>query len=296
MDMLDRVVGSLPGNWIRRVSRLRWRHPAFHWILERLAQSIRHRDGVIRQGIGRGLRFNPGGSNAGYLLGTSEPHVQAALASLLGPGMAFLEAGANVGFHAMIAARLVGPSGRVICFEPVPECADLIRHNAALNGFLNLEVFPEALGGSEGVKAFSVARTTTLSRFSVSSGEAVDGREIQVPVRTLDALVAGGKIPQPDFILMDIEGAEVELLKGARGILATSRPLLLIELHGTNAAVAALLAECGYLTQPLGSPLPLEEAHWDVHALAFPSERQEEFHPLLDRLRCAVPQDGAVRP
>src|SRR5690242_341237 len=111
MAVLAKVVGLLPHSWIRTVSRAQWRHPWLKRGFDLVANRIRNQDGTIRQGVGKGLRFNPGASSPGFLLGTTESGVQNALAALLKPGMTVLDVGANVGFLSVIAARLVGPTG-----------------------------------------------------------------------------------------------------------------------------------------------------------------------------------------
>ena len=67
--------------------------------------------GKIRQGVANRLLFNPGGSNADYLLGTSEPGVQRAMLELLKPGVTFFDIRANVGFHSTVPCRLIRREG-----------------------------------------------------------------------------------------------------------------------------------------------------------------------------------------
>ena len=110
----------MPLSWVKGVSRLQWKHPALKWFIHRGQGLFRNRTGRIGRGVGKGLLFNVGSCNAGYLLGTTEPEVQEVLATLLRPGMAFYDIGANVGFYSILAARLTGPTGLVISFEPLP--------------------------------------------------------------------------------------------------------------------------------------------------------------------------------
>ncbi len=84
------------------------------------ASWVKGQDAVILRGAGQGLRFNVAGSHSAFILGNHEPEVQELLESVLRPGMTYYDVGANVGFFAIIAARLVGPSGHVVCFEPLP--------------------------------------------------------------------------------------------------------------------------------------------------------------------------------
>ena len=151
MSLLARVVGVLPTSVIKAVSRAQWKHPLLRRSFGLIARLFRKQDGIIAKGLGKGLRFNAGNSNGGYLLGTSEPDVQEALAKLLKPGMVFFDIGANVGYLTILAARLVGPSGSVVAFDPVPDHAACIRRNAAMNRFEHVSVRPEAIGGENGV-------------------------------------------------------------------------------------------------------------------------------------------------
>lgn len=273
--MLTRVVSRLPRSWVDLVRRAQWKVPGLRAAIYGVMGRYGGTDQVIASGVGKGLTIRVGPARyPGYLLGTSEPGFQEALRLALGPGMTFWDAGANVGFLALLAARLVGPSGRVVCFEPLPGCADLIEHNARVNGFGHVEVRREALGGQEGEAAFLVAAASSEGMLATSQARSaaldVVG-EITVPVRTLDGLFDRPG-PRPDVIKLDVEGAEVDLLRGGRRALQAHRPLLLIELHGTNAGVADVLAELNYRAMVFGRAGTLREAPAKSHVLAVPAE------------------------
>ena len=68
MGLLEQLVGRLPRSWITSVARLQWRHPYLKRPVGWAADRFRDRNGEIQQGEGRGLKFNPGRANAGYLL------------------------------------------------------------------------------------------------------------------------------------------------------------------------------------------------------------------------------------
>jgi len=78
----------------------------------------------IASGPGKGLYFSAGPSNPEYESGDNEVPVQDALVAHTGDGAVVLDVGANVGFFSVIAAKLVGPTGKVVAFEPVPANAD----------------------------------------------------------------------------------------------------------------------------------------------------------------------------
>lgn len=228
-------------------------------------------DGIIAHGHGAGLRFNAGGGNAGYALGTSEPAVQDAIAQLVNDGHVVYDIGANAGFYTVIAARLVGASGAVFAFEPLPANLALIEHNARINGFANVTVLPFAIGRTQARASFTLGFDSTRGGLSEVHAEPGTNGTIEVEVRSLDELISAGLLPAPDVVKMDIEGAEVDALRGALTTLGERRPSLLIEIHGTAAELEPLLTEQGYTCRVLDSDEPLSSAVWGMYVVASPS-------------------------
>jgi FkbM family methyltransferase len=209
-------------------------------------------------------------AHAGLIVrGTLEPPVQEALRRLLAPGDVFYDIGANVGFFTLLGARLVGPSGRVVAFEPVPWCARAVGRNIELNGFGHAQIRAQAVGGADGSARLLVVGEASWSHLE-STGRHADVREeIDVAVVALDSLVAAGTIPPPDVLKIDTEGAELQAIEGARETIARHRPAIVCELHDTNAAFVALMDELGYRTTNLDGPAAVAGAG-AVHALAQP--------------------------
>lgn len=272
MGLLVYLAGKLSPKTYYRITSLRYKIPLMGRVLSKLGNRMRNRDGVIQRGVGKGLQFNVGNSIAGYLLGTQEPHVQAALKLLMKPNYVAYDLGANVGFLTMILARLTGPSGQVVAFEPVEANANQIRHNARLNGFDNIAVRAEAVGRSDGEVAFHISDFSTTGKLE-SIPHKSGGSARTLPMRCLDSVIAAGEIPPPDLIKMDIEGAEADCLEGAARLLAERRPIILIEVHDTNAKVHALLEKANYRSLVLGSKQTILEGHWNVQVAAYPAER-----------------------
>src|SRR5271165_5084603 len=110
----------------------------------------------IQHGPAEGLwiRVNPRtGQNVQQ--GIGEPQVQQALVSYLRPGMTFYDLGANIGYFSLIAARLVGPTGRVVSFEADPEIAARLRENLARNNFSRARVEEKAVWSGSTPKFFA---------------------------------------------------------------------------------------------------------------------------------------------
>jgi FkbM family methyltransferase len=272
--------------WMAAAFRARWRYPWLNTLFVWGAAKFKNQDGTIQKGVGKGLRFNPGQSHASFLLGTSEPEFQRLMATLLKPGMVVYDVGANVGFHAVIAARLVGLGGRVVCFEPLPSNARQIAHNARLNGFIQITVRPEALGATNGNARFLVSDRPTWGALASARSTVPKGvGEMEVKIRRLDSLISEGLLPLPNLIKIDVEGAEVDVLAGAAETIHKARPILMIELHGTNSAVSAALTDLGYDAAVLGEPGDIMDAHWNALVVAAPREHSD-WIPAFHNLCC----------
>lgn len=275
------LIGKLPPRWIKAVSRLQWRNPFFRRVFGIAAALVRGRDGIIQQGAGKGLRFNAGRANAGFLLGSSEPGVQRALTALVRPGMTVFDVGANVGFLSVIAARLVGETGKVVSFEPLPDNVRQIVYNLSLNGFTHASIRPEALGKTDGMAHFQTSAQPTWGKLaSLGSTVSQPTGEIPVSVRRLDSLLSEIPLPTPNLMKIDVEGAEEDVLLGAQEVIRKHQPALMIELHGTNLAIASLLEAWSYTTVVLGSKQGILDAPWDAYVLAAPSEDAQALRVL----------------
>jgi FkbM family methyltransferase len=244
---------------------------------------MRNREGRIQKGLGRGLRFNGGDSNVGFLLGTHDFDVQYAMDRLLQPGMVAYDIGANVGFTAVLAAKKVAPNGRVVCFEPLAINATKIHHNAALNGFGFVDVHEIALGTADGEAEFHLSSSPTWGRLASSGPAPQQSGVVRVPIRTLDSLIERDHVPPPQFIKMDVEGGEADVLRGARKLLATARPVMVIELHHTYDAVVAALEGLDYEVRPLTEvgeePSSLQD---EFQLLAYPRGRHDAAAVCVD--------------
>ena len=278
--MLVWMIGRLPPQVLRWASGMRYRLPFLGPLFARAGNLVRGHDLVIQHGAAKDLKFNCGNSMAGYVLGYMEPHIQQVVVDHLRPGSVAYDIGANVGFLSMVMARVVGPTGQIVSFEPMPDNAAQIRHNAALNGFRHVVVREEAVADRDGTVSLLVDGFSSNHRLELVGSAIPDQRGVRpVPLRMLDSLhQTVPTLRDPSFIKMDIEGAEVLALAGARELLKRARPVVLIELHGTNREIVPLLRELGYdarvIVDPAHSadlPATVEDAHWNAHILATPA-------------------------
>jgi len=198
----------------------------------------------IPHGCGEGLwMYADMRVELGYANGRHEPWMQDLLKSELKPGGCFYDLGAHSGFFSLLAARAVGPSGAVLAVEADPENAEIVRANVARNRLQQVTVLESAVWSSSGQVSFAPASTSTQGHIA-ADGQA--GRA--VPAVSLDDMVFRDGHRPPDFIKMDVEGAEWDVLQGASRVLAGGRPKLLCEIHHPeqSADIQALLAEYGY--------------------------------------------------
>lgn len=156
-----------------------------------------------------------------------EPHISAQVRRLLAPGGVFVDVGANIGYFSLLAARLVGPTGRVIAFEPRPDNVELLMASARDNGFAQIEVRPLAVAEKAQELAFFASGVTFSNGRIVNDMEPGSAHLPRVrAVRLDDELV---DVPRVDVLKMDIEGAEPRALAGMKDLLRTRRPTVLVE-------------------------------------------------------------------
>lgn len=225
---------------------------------------------VIRHGLGTGLRFDAGGANPGYALGTTEPLVQSTLEARLHAGDIFYDIGANVGFFSVLGARLVGPTGTVYAFEPFPANAASLRRNVQLNGFHHVTVIEAALSRTAGEGWLVVGEEPTWGRLASGGASRMPHGWVRVPLMAIDDLVDRGTIAPPALVKIDVEGAELDVVAGMTETIRRHRPVIICEMHGRNKEYGALMRELNYEVRTLGVDLPVEDARWDVHTLATP--------------------------
>ncbi|PTL58978.1 methyltransferase [Paraconexibacter algicola] len=204
----------------------------------------------------------------GAVRGTLEPEVQEALRRTVAPGDVVYDIGANVGFFTLLAARLTGPGGHVVAFEPSPPAVAGLRANVALNG-LAVTVREAAVAATPGRARLLQVGEHSWSHLEDRGHHPGTTAVVEVEVTTVDAEVAAGR-PVPAVVKLDVEGSEVAALQGMARTLAEHRPALVIELHGTNHEVLDVLDDAGYRAENLEGPQPLRDAG-PVHLLARPA-------------------------
>src|SRR5258708_9116330 len=168
-----------------------------------------------------------------YVCGSFEPNEFAFLDRTLKPGMVFIDGGGNDGYYTLFAARKVGPGGRVLAVEPSSREREHLRRTLERNAIANVAVVPVALGAVAVTAELKLADGlhaghNTLGDFA--HNDVVAAGTERVLVETLDSLAARLEMTRIDVVKIDVEGAEASVIAGARGVLTSMRPLLLLEI------------------------------------------------------------------
>jgi FkbM family methyltransferase len=164
----------------------------------------------------------------------------------LSPPAVIYDIGANIGIMSLFLAAKY-PQARIFGFEPLPSNWEICRLN--YQNLKRAEVFPWAVGSSTGKITFEFSEADIRGgRIGGTESECRGEfeRKIEVPVFSIDDLVAVKGLPQPDFLKIDVEGAELEVLKGARRQVASLKTVHL-ETHGR-----AVAETCRVWMQDLG--------------------------------------------
>ncbi len=159
--------------------------------------------------------------------GTWEPGLTRLLESLLEPGMVVVDAGAHIGYFTLLAARKVGPTGKVYAFEPAPANYALLLKNIAFNGYQNIIPVQKAVSNSQRTATFFLHPNSVGHSFhheTLGRGKTA----ITVETTTLDRFLEGEGWPPVHLVKLDIEGAEPAALEGMARLLERNKTVRLI--------------------------------------------------------------------
>ena len=193
------------------------------------------------------------------------------LASLCGEGDVVLEVGANIGAHTVGLATRVGPTGRVLAFEPQRLAFQALCANVALNSLVNVDCYWAALGERRGTVTVPELDPSQPANFGgVSLAGVTQGRS--VACFTLDDFIGA---PRVRLVKIDVEGMEADVLRGGVKLIERFRPLLYVENDRVDRseALMRLVDGLGYRlywhTPPLYDPANVERDPEDL----FPNVR-----------------------
>jgi len=181
---------------------------------------------TIQRGEMKGINWIPKSANPGQVFGRYEPEQEKVLVDLLKKSNVFWDVGAHVGWYSMLAAKNI-KQGCIHCFEPNPDNIKFIKQHININQFNNIHHHSYALSSTIGEKKFDAKQ---------QQGSLSDNGNLTVTTITADQFISNytdlSHEIVPDLIKVDIEGAELEFLKGAINLLSEQKPTLVLSAHG----------------------------------------------------------------
>lgn len=201
-----------------------------------------------------------------FWMGYYSENIAYLLNTLLKPEMTVLDIGANVGEITLLAAKRVGGKGKVFAFEPIDAIANQLKRNVKMNNFSQVHVEQYALGDTVDGDRPIYASCGQKVKDKHNGLGSLYGREGEIPLQkthmtTLDTwLQTHINIQNIDLIKIDIEGAELACLKGAKECLQQFKPKIIVEIQDFSAASAGyrpadildFLSDFGYVFHRIG--------------------------------------------
>jgi len=181
----------------------------------------------ILQGKSKGNKWIVGSGNHGCWFGSYEYRKQILFAETITPGSVVYDIGAHVGFYTLLAARLVSPGGKVFAFEPVPQNIYFLKEHLRLNRCSNVTVFEAAVAERSGYTFFEEGQSSFTGRIS-SEGTS------RYQTVSIDNMVLEGRIPPPNVMKVDVEGAEMLVFSGAIATIQKYHPVIFLSTHGKD--------------------------------------------------------------
>ena len=226
---------------------------------------------AVRDGVTYDLDLSQGIDFAIYLGNMFEPRTRNALRRLVKPSALVLDIGANIGAHSLYLAQLVGPSGRVLCFEPTDFAFAKLTRNIELNPDLAKRVTP--------FHCFLAAKNEAevpdaiYSSWPLSQQDGLHAKHLGqamptnvVPARSVDGILEELDNPRVQLVKMDVDGFESTVLRGCTALLRDNRPIFLMELSP-------------YVLEERGSSVEELLSFFAPHGYRFYRERTERELP-----------------
>jgi FkbM family methyltransferase len=202
--------------------------------------------------------------------GCLEPLTTALFSKLLRPGDVYLDVGAHVGFHTLVARHYVGQSGRVIAVEPQPHNCSKLLANWQANQFANVFLYVAAAGERDGSIVLHDQKATDRSRLTLSLDAVNDEpQRFQVPMLRIDTICESQSVERIRLLKIDVEGYELQVLRGCTSFASRIDHVVLelLDAEDEAASVGGILEELrnrGFSTWRTvngdpwapGSPLP----------------------------------------
>ncbi|WP_299454222.1 FkbM family methyltransferase [uncultured Pigmentiphaga sp.] len=190
---------------------------------------------LVRSSVGYVFCSPTDGAMLACLLDTGELEsgTRLLIERLVQPGMTFVDVGANIGLHTLAAARAMRGMGRVVAFEPYGPTRALLAESVFINGFAGVvEIHEAAVSSQPGMQALHLGKTSGYHSLYALEESSAAGEVTKVPVVTLADVIP--RETRIDCIKIDVEGAELEVLKSAMPFIESNPDIALIVEFGPS--------------------------------------------------------------
>lgn len=185
----------------------------------------------ILDGKLKGWKWSLHSSEFKCLIGTYEPETQGVFEKYIKANDIVYDIGANVGYFSLLASFLTGKKGRVYSFEPIKDNMDTLTKHVTLNNINNIKGYNYAIADCNKIIKFTNSENKSANTYICNSPMFDISPTIDIQARSLDSLFLEDKLMPPDFIKIDIEGAEFDALKGAQYIIKKYYPVIYVSTH-----------------------------------------------------------------
>ncbi len=181
-----------------------------------------------------------------FVRGRYEPEKTQAIEAMIKPRDVVFDVGAHVGYFTILMSDRVGPHGQVVSFEPRDINLEFLRQHVRINQCSNVQVMDACVGDRAGA-------TRLETRVGTGRGHVSPEGNVDVRMVVLDELIQSGSLPVPHFMKIDVEGCEMMVLEGARRLIETHRPRMILATHtpALEQACNDFLTARGYDVQEL---------------------------------------------
>jgi len=189
-----------------------------------------------------------------------DPLLSELVKNTLCAGSVFVDVGANVGYFSLLAAHSVGNLGKVLAIEPNPTVANQLRANVERSKLSNVIVEQAACSDSHATETLYIPDNNSLGKASLSKVNAGGIASVEVSSTTLDELISNHSLQNVTLVKIDVEGAELMVLRGMTETIKRLRPLIALELEPdllahlgtTRDEVIAFVSSFSYSVETLG--------------------------------------------
>ena len=260
--IIDKKIINILINFVRNPRVFFWRKLNFFFTKLKLNKLLVNKDYLISYAGGRiFLNLKESSMMRGRALGIYEYKKVKLLEKLIKPGLTILDVGVNSGYFTLLAAKLMQDQGQILVFEPAPENYQRVKKTLAYNRYQSISLWPLALFNRNGQLSLFKGVESGCHSLIKDSGLG----SWPVITKKLDDFIFEQNIKKVDLIKIDVEGAEIEVLEGARKLLNEQHPQLIIDLHQIDRKkFYQLLTDFGYqiFSYTLKNINPLTEAEF----------------------------------